>query len=93
MAKVAVTVRPETETLAALMPAAPISRLNAFAATVPPSSSASSKVKVTVFPFTDAETNSGPVVSPPTLPAGRSGKLGSAVPPLSFSTAPLAGLS
>ena len=45
-----------------------------------------------VPPYTVTLSTVGAVVSA-TLPAGRSGKLASAVPPLSFNTAPLAGLS
>ena len=94
VANVAVAVRPASDTLVERTAVAPpTERCIVVPDGVTPSSSASLKVTVSVFPFATADENAGPAVSPATLPAGRSGNPGSSPPPLSFSTAPLAGLS
>ena len=55
-------------------------------------SSASSKLMLNAAPFTVADTNDGAVVSA-ALSAWRAATLASALPDVSFSTLPLAGLS
>ena len=92
VAKVAVAVRPERDTVVENTLLLSMVRLNAFAADATLSSSASSKVTVSVSPFAAAETNAGPVMSL-AWPTPRLAKLSSSLAEVSLSTAPLAGLS